>query len=311
MEEKLLLRELYGQSYVTILPDGQKIPWKPLTIGDHLYYENQIESGAYPIAYIENEIFKKCVLNPVLTKQIDKLHAGIVSTVVFTILKYSTPDSLDHLEYILHIQRINANAILHDLVNHVCQAYPAYKPEELYAMDLETFMLRVATAERKLLTTGLIKAPLTFTVEDNNSKKKSKKSTTRLAPEVPATEPPTNLAHEFKKQHADSERTIITSDDTREHQVVYTGHEKTDKIVLEHQMTKDTANIYGDYIEQMRRGEKIVIKTPEERKAAALIKAKENEKIVTAAIAKKQKANAEELKSLAEARKVKRTAKRR
>ena len=45
---------------------------------------------------------------------------------------------------------------LHNLVDIICMAYP-YKPEEVYAMQYETLMLRAAQAEEKLMTLGVIK----------------------------------------------------------------------------------------------------------------------------------------------------------
>jgi len=303
MHEKLLLRELYGPVFITVLDNGQRIPWSPLSVGDYLYFEDLFQSGQYPSAFIENEIFKKCVKNPVLVNQIDKLKAGIVSTVVTTIMVNSSPSNLEGMEYQLNLARIKSNAILHDMVNMVCQAYPAYKPEEIYTMDFNTLISRVAIAERKLLNTGILKEPISF-LQKEDEPTKQKKVSEQPKPSVP---PPVNMAKEFKKQSEPQQQTIITKADIKEHQTAYTGHEKEDKIILERQMLEDTKNVYGDYLKQMKTGQKVVIKTTEERKAEALARSEENrKKNIELVIQNKEKEKAE-LERFAKIRKVQRT----
>lgn len=302
MQEKLLLRERHGKGkYVTQLPDGQKIPWAPLSVGEFLYYDRLFGSGHYPDSYIENEVFRKCVLNPVLTKQVDRLKAGIVSTVVYNIMQFSSPSNLDELQYLLNVSRHNANMIVYDLVNTIIQAYPSYKPDELLALDIETFMLRVATAERKLLSTGFLKEPLAF-------------ESSEPQPVVPpvvkkASPPPVNMAQEYKRKTS-TNQTVITNDDMLEAQTAYTGHERADKMVIEDKMVKETMGVYDDYIKQMKEGKKVKIKTPEERKAEALARAEANRKANIELVKKRKAGEQNEMERLAKQRKVTRSVKR-
>jgi len=305
MNPKLLLRELYGKgTYVTSLPDGQNIPWTPLSIGDFLYYDRLFGSGQYPDTYIENEIFRKCVRNPVLTKQIDRLHAGIVSTVVYNIMQFSSPSNVQELQYTLQVSRFNADTIMHDLSNLVIQAYPSYKPEELYAMDIETFMLRVATAERKLMKAGLLQQPITFESADGQTQDSALKSQPRKAQP-----PPVNVAQQYKKQSS-VKQTIITNDDITEAQTAYTGHERADKMVIEDKMVKETMGVYDDYLKQIREGKKLQIKTPEERKTDALVRTEANRKTCIELAKKRKTAEQNEMDRLAKQRKVTRSVKR-
>jgi len=306
MEERLLLRELYGPVYVSVLPDGQRVPWKPLPVGEFLSYQDQFASGQYPTAFLENEVFKKCVLNPVLVSQINELLAGVVSTVVFSIMENSGPSDLTRLEELLNRSRVKANVVLHDMIALVCQAFPAYKPEDLYNMDAETFMFRVALAERKLLNTGILKEPLSLSDSKQKPTRPVQQPSTPIATPTP---PPVNLAKAHREQQHKEPQTIISAADIREHEVVYTGHEKEDKIVLEHQMVKDTAKFYEDYMQQIQSGTKVQIKTPEERKAEALVRSEQNRQANVKRAKQSQLDEKQELERLAKMRKIQRTVK--
>jgi hypothetical protein len=308
MDERLLLRELYGKACVTILRDGQRVPWKLLSVGEWLEYEDLLASGRYPAAYLENEIFRKCVLNPVLTKQIDKLHAGTVSTVVFNIMECSAPGTIQELEYKLNEARMRADKVLHDLIGMVCQAFPGYKPEDVYAMDQDTLMMRVAIAERKLLKAGILKEPISLTPREEVPQRKG----SRLNQQTPPVAPPVNLAKEHRAQKAPvGAQTVITKKDVQEAETAYTGHEREDKIVLEHQMLQETVGIYDDYMKQVQAGKKVRVKTDEERKAEALARSERNRRENLLAARKQQAASQAEAERLAKVRKIKRTVKKR
>jgi hypothetical protein len=276
MDNLLLTREQHGDVYALNLPDGQTIPWKPLTVGEYLKYERLLQSGRYPPAFIEDEIFCKCVLNTALTNNIDKLKAGLVSTVTTMIMGFSGPQSVDELTNALEHSRVEVSGVLHDMTSFICQAFPAYKPEDLYTMEFESFMLRLAQAERKLLNTGMIEKPLEFSIPGQGPPPPSRGM--RPSPPPPQrTVSPQDMAREYKKQ-ANPEKTIITKAEMQEHEACYTGHEKEDKILLQHQMAKETTGIYSDYQKQVEEGKKVEIKSVEERVAAAKKRADRNKK---------------------------------
>jgi hypothetical protein len=176
---------------------------------------------------------------------------------------YSGPQSIEQLSAHLDEQRLQASEIMHMMATYVCQAFPAYKPEDVYAMNYDVFMLRVAQAENKLLRTGGVAQPLSFITPDGQT------TAPVQQPERPKVDT-RNLKEEFKKQtQKQTKQTVIKSQDIKEHEMVYVGHEVEDKVLLEHQMVKETATIYQDYLQQSKDG-KISIKTPEQRKAEYL-----------------------------------------
>lgn len=299
------LRELYGGLFATVLPDGQEIVWRPLTVGEFVEYDRLIKIGYYPLAYIENEVFIKCVQNKFLVDKINELPAGIVSTVSATILQYSGPHTIDELHYLLNLNRKTTQEVVHQIVGYICQGFPAYKPEDVYAMNYETLMLRLAQAEDKMARLGILKEPITFF--DPNEKPKEKEK------EEPKKKPTDDLLQKFYEQQGivdpktgktpvaapkpaprpvhspppSKKQTVVTTDDIKEHQFAYTGHEVEDRILLEHDMVKNTSGIYKDYLDQLQKGGKIEFKTNEQRIAEAKERMKKNQEIIAKIDAKR------------------------
>jgi hypothetical protein len=269
MREILRVRELHGGSFALALPDGQIVPFRSLTVEEYFNYEQLIQAGRYPNAYIEDEIFKKCVLDPILVRQISKLRAGVVTTVATTIWHHSGPQSLEELNTALDISRSLVSGAIHDIVVTICTAFPAYTPDMLYEMDYHTLMLRLAQAEKKLVQAGMLKEPLNF------ESKEAPRAEKRRRP------PASKLKQQWEAQRTPppgpEKATVITKNDMLEHHAAYTGHEAHDRIVLENDMVDETAGIYNDYQEQLKKGQTVEIKTVEERVAAAEARAKQNE----------------------------------
>jgi hypothetical protein len=304
MEDLLLFRERYGSVFVTNLSDGQKIPYRLLSVGEFLEYERLFKSGQYPRAYLENEIFLKCVADPLLIDHIGQLNAGVITTVSTAIMAYSGPGNVSDLNGVLDVKRHVAGYALHEMVGVICQAFPAYKPEELYDMPFDTFMLRVAQAERKLLKAGIFQEPISFEGPEGQTEQKR---------DMPPVE---ELQKRWKEQQQTipqprSENVTITKSDIIEHEAAYTGHEIEDKVVLEHQMVEETKGLYANYLEQMRAGKKVEITSHEERKAAALARARQNEELYKKALARKQVRDKAERERLLKIREEMRAARRR
>jgi hypothetical protein len=325
MDELLELRRIHGQVFVSKLPTGQNIPWRPLSIHEYIEYDKLLTLGEYPRAFIEDEIFRKCVLSEVLVENLEVLRAGLVQSVVRDIFAYSGPHTIHELEYFLNINRQQAGQVIHQLMSVICQAFPAYKPEDVYAMDYSTFMLRAAQAEEKLLRTGLITEPLTFTAPGEEAP---------VQKAEPAPPPPPKNAEEVQerkkenlreqwriqqaqeiKEHAlppppdTTEQVIIKKADIIEHQGAMSGH---DQDVVHHKNAADeTAAIYGDYLEQLKSGGELKIKTPEERMEAAKQREKETKQQLLEQKNKIVKDMAEERKKLLEIREKERERRRR
>jgi len=301
MNQLLYLRKQYGEVFVTELPDGQIVPWKPLSTGEFLHYNSTLLEGRYPRAYIENEIFTKCVLDRILVDSIDKLKAGVIQAVVDSILTFSGPQHPNELNYMLNLQRVGVNDAMHEIVGMICQAFPAYRPEEVYEMDYTTFMQRAALAERKLLRSGLLNEPVVFEVPQDQEEyvKEQEEQQKRLERNknmiddfykqqgIKVPESAKKAREEKRKQILDpspvrppppppptTERTVITKSDMIEHASFMSGHERD--VVHQIKATDETAQIYQDYLEQLKESGTLKIKTDEERKAAAQKRMEEN-----------------------------------
>ena len=301
MEEQLLyLRGEHGDVFATRLPTGQIVPWRPLSMGDFIKYQDAFAMGAHPPACLEDEIFKKCVLDTALVKGIKRQKAGIVATVVATILAYSGPSNIHELNEVLEFNRASSGKILNELVNFVCQAYPAYKPEDVYEMDYPTLMLRVAMGEKKMLQTGIITTPLHFEHPEHTAETEAQQEQQRAQQRQDNSEmmdryyeqQGINVPDSVKQARKDArerivdhpkppplsiaseERTIITKADVMEHQTMLSGHEQD--VVHQHKSARDTAHIYSGYMQELDEGKELTILTPEERKAAALERMEQN-----------------------------------
>lgn len=275
MDQRLInARRLYGSVYISVLPDNTRIPWKLLSLGDYFEYDTLIIERRLPLCVIEDEIFKKCVVDQSLVHNISQLKAGDVSTVATAIRLYSGPQTVDELNEGLEIHRHIASQLQHKLVTTICSVFTSYKPEDIYAMDYSTILLRLAQAERFLLESGSISEPICFTSPQENKE----------TPSVPISPKRLKEMHEFAKEEktiipaSQGVNTIITDSDVVEHTMAYTGHEMEDRILLEHEMVKNTAPVYADYLQQMKNGEKVVIKTVEERMKEARVREAENKK---------------------------------
>jgi hypothetical protein len=289
-------RGRYGSDiYITYLLDDLVIPWKLLTIEEYLSYEKQFNLGLIPTSVLEDEIFFKCVVDKAMVNRLDRYPAGVVSTIAQVIFIASGPQTIDELNTILDQSRGYSQHIIHQMVPVICQAFPAYKPEDVYSMTYETFMLRLAQAETRLLQQGIITEPIVFqsnqqqTVPEKPIEKRDLQAEWYAKQEVKA--PEVKKVQPKSPPKSTSKQTIITAADVAEHELVYTGHEMEDKIILEHEMMKETAPVYKDYQDQMAKGEKVRIKTVEERLAEAEKRMAGTKASYDKAMAKKAKRN--------------------
>jgi len=297
MTDLALLRKIYGSVYVTALPDGRHIPWKLLSIKDYLEIEALRVAGTYTQGQLEDEVFRRCVLDPLIIEKMDQLKAGTVETVAVAILGNSGPQSVDELNYSLHINRSLIQNAMHQMISMTCQAFPGYTPDDLYEMDYETLVQRAALAEDKLLRTGVIPEKVVF--EQKERKPQQQRRTDLDSKQLfdryeqqrkPTPQPP-------------SKTTIITTGDMMEAEAAYTGHERSDKILRETQMVDEAAGIYDDYVRQMKDGEKVIIPSHEERVRAAKARAEENKKKYEATLKGKSETDNEEWQKLLEVKK--------
>ena len=171
-------------------------------------------------------------------------------------------------------------------------AFP-YKPEEVYEMDYHTLMMRAAQAERKLSFAGLMETPLHFetigsSAEQQQTEQEKKRKHLEDSQDminkyyeqqgIKVSDSVREARKAARKELLDTstlppipestgEQTIITKSDMMEHEAVLTGHDQD--IVHKMKATDETAQIYTDYLDQLKKGDSLKIMTPEERKAAA------------------------------------------
>ena len=168
------LRNRYGEVYVTSFPEGIDVPWKPLSYGDFIYYNEIISEGRVPPVIFHEEIFRKCVVNPVFTHDLDELEAGTVEIVAEDILNASGPFQPDLFNQDLDVARKRASLYIHQISTLICQAFPAYIPEDVMAMEYDAVLLRLAQAEEILIKAGILKEPISMF--DSHKPKKKKMS---------------------------------------------------------------------------------------------------------------------------------------
>lgn len=174
MHEHFKVRKQYGSVYTTTFPNTELIvPWRLLSLEEYLGYEQDVRKGLIPVLQLEDEIFRKCVLDEDLVRGMDFQKSGIVHTVATHIWEYSGPKSIDSLNQDLEAARKKlfdkSTQVLHQISQLVLNVYP-YKPEEVYAMDYPTLMFRAAQAENRLMELGIITEPVYFFKDDEEQK---------------------------------------------------------------------------------------------------------------------------------------------
>jgi hypothetical protein len=161
--ELLQVRRLYGGVYTTTFEDGLIVPWKPLSLGEFIQYELDVRRGLVPMAQLEDEIFCKCVVSQEIVDRMGTLLAGVIATVVQNIWQYSGPTSGEafgnDLQQARDLLFKDTSTVIHQCAQQILTAFP-YRPEEVYALDYETFLKRLAQAEAKLIDMKVLTEPI-------------------------------------------------------------------------------------------------------------------------------------------------------
>ncbi len=170
------LREIYGAVYLITFPDGTDIPFKPLSYGDFCYYNDILTAGLVPPYILEDELFKKCVLDKAIVDVLLNQKAGTISTTVAAIMQVSGPVDIEEFNNVLESNRELVTKPINYLPTLICRAFPAYKIEDIDKMSFETMLLRLAQAEQVLLAAQVLKEPISLF-----NKEKQEKSRPRTA----------------------------------------------------------------------------------------------------------------------------------
>jgi len=276
-------RKEYGSTLGTLFPNGLFVPWKPLSLKKYIQYHQDNNRNLISAAQLEDEIFKQCVTDDAVVRQMPFFKAGIITTVVQNIWEYSGPQDVERFNRDLQLARevLTANGVrgLHELVKVITMAFP-YKPEEIYEMEYETVLIRAAQAEDKLLQLGALKEPLSFLDETEQQQpqqppperplqnvdprelweQQRKAKTTKPPPQpAPASAPKTPSG---KKKWWDKSpvlegpgtHKIDFEQERAEHDVFgVSSHEATDLHINRAKMVEDAQVIYADLLEELKK----------------------------------------------------------
>lgn len=161
----------YKHLYKFYAASGDEIVYRLLTWQEYLAYTGAIDSGFTVSSDIEEEIFKKCVINDIYTDCMDHLLAGDVLTIVSLILTQSGPQNIDEIDVSLDEKREAVHSLNNQIISLICQAFPGYTPDTIEQMDWETIMERLALAESILISQNILQEPIQI-----SGKKKIKNS---------------------------------------------------------------------------------------------------------------------------------------
>lgn len=256
----------YSRAFVTEFPD-LIVPWKPLSVGEYLKYQQDLDRGIHSLALLEDEIFCKCVLDQSLVRRIKHLKAGIVTIVAGNILQASGDVTAEQFAQDLETARqlTNSFPVIHDLASLILDAYP-YKPEEVYEMDYPTLLERAAMAEKKLLRLGVIKEPIGVQSRkeespplDRRQQILERRKKGQVAPPPPRVPQEQLLTQQQKKKgkwwkispvlESQASKTVNTQIEQAEQVVNLSGHELGDLGVQQVLLQKRAQTIYKDLIE--------------------------------------------------------------
>jgi hypothetical protein len=195
-------------------------------------------------------------------------------------MSVSGPISLEEMQDLLMLKRLEASGIIHSMIDVITRAYPAYTPEQAYDFNYQTLMLRYAQAENKLIEMGILLGP--------NSLVNPYKQ------ETPQTEQAKYTPKGYVPQRSSSQvqKTIISKEDLNKGTDDYIDPDDN-KDIIEKKMIEDSRIIYKDYLDKMKAGQPVEIKDVSQRQEEAARRMEEN--AIKLDIMKKAKA--EEIKT--------------
>lgn len=257
-EELKKLKSIHKKAdHISVFPDETVIPWRKLTIGEYLELAQDdfsLITGEIPTLDTEDKIYTKCVTDEYLVKNIDDGRAGSVSTVSSAILDHSIIGDVNIFNEVLAAHRAFVDtSIWEQLVITILQAFPAYKPEDVYGMSIDVFLRRLALAEKKLIEAGIMKSPINLVIPGKNIPAKQK-----IAPE--------KLKEEYERQHApqQSNEFVVTQEETGKLSEGLPREEtEGENDRLRQQMIKEAQQIFGKYLDIQKEKGKI---TPQDFK---------------------------------------------
>lgn len=149
-------RSKFGDVFQITFEDNTKVVFRLLSFQEYEHFQSLYLQGL--IDRNDRTIYDKCVI---IDNSDDKTRrAGIFYTVTNIVLFLSGPSSIADWQNGLEEARKNINHIVAQTEMIICQAFPSYKPEDIWCMSWPTIMNRLAQAEAILIDTNLLKQPI-------------------------------------------------------------------------------------------------------------------------------------------------------
>lgn len=147
--------------YRIALPDKTEVTFHLLSFASYVSVFNVMTSFPKEVPDIENEIFRTCVLGPVLLKHnLEFAKAGTIGTVAGVIYLLSGPQNTQSTNTSLDYERQMLNSFGVQSILHICRAFPGYTPDNLLTMSWPQILNRLAMAEYLLIREGRLAEPL-------------------------------------------------------------------------------------------------------------------------------------------------------
>ena len=140
------------KAFQITFPNGQVVPFRLLSWGEFSTYQDLSLKNTIPAFLIEDTIFNQCVLDQYLIDTLVDLNAGVVSTVVSIIMQLSGLMEISTFNESIQLARGIVDSVNSQIEIVICRAFPAYKPEDLRRMYWGDLLIRLAQAERILMS---------------------------------------------------------------------------------------------------------------------------------------------------------------
>ena len=140
------------KTFQITFPNGQVVPFRLLSWGEFSTYQDLSLKNTIPAFLIEDTIFNQCVLDQYLIDTLVDLNAGVVSTVVSIIMQLSGLMEISTFNESIQLARGIVDSVNSQIEIVICRAFPAYKPEDLRRMYWGDLLIRLAQAERILMS---------------------------------------------------------------------------------------------------------------------------------------------------------------
>ena len=163
--------------YRITFPKGEVVTFQPLSWRDFRTFQEAILKNTFAQDVIENMIFEQCVFEDHVKESVSDMPAGLVSTVVNTILNLSGPGEPENFNATMDLFRQQMDGLEDQIIMIVCKAFPSYTPDDIDKMPWPILSRRLAQAERILMSRNPpeLAEPIRLLTGDEAAKAEKKK----------------------------------------------------------------------------------------------------------------------------------------